>query len=266
MNWRIGISSFTYAWFLLSLLGPIGALLASAVDEGASRLWAELFRPEALFALKLTLLITVIVVVINTVLGILTALLIVRHPFPGVTVLNTIVDLPFAVSPIIAGFMLVLLYGPNSLIGGFAGEMGYKIIFALPGMIVATLFVTFPFMVREVVPALQEVGTYQEQAAQTLGASPWTIFWKVTLPSIRGSVFYGIVLTVARSLGEFGAVLVVSGNLINQTQSATLYVYQAAADFNSAGAYALSLLLCATSIVILVLMESMKKYQEGRQA
>ncbi|WP_341479057.1 sulfate ABC transporter permease [Heliobacterium chlorum] len=266
MNLRIGLSSFTYLWFLLMLFGPIGALIWSAYGEGASALWRELVRPEAIFALKLTLLITVIVVVLNTLFGILTALLIVRHPFPGVTILNTIVDLPFAVSPVIAGFMLVLLYGPNSLIGAFTGQMGFKIIFALPGMILATLFVTFPFMVRELVPVLQEAGTWQEQAAHMLGAGNWTTFWHVTLPSIRGGILYGIVLTVARSLGEFGAVLVVSGNLIKQTQSATLYVYQAAADFNSAGAYSVSILLCTISVIILVLMETLKKYGEGKRA
>ncbi|QGG49123.1 sulfate ABC transporter permease [Heliorestis convoluta] len=248
-----------YVWFTLFLIAPVGALVVGTVGYGLDSFWHEITRPEAIHALKLTFIITVIVLCINTLLGLLTAYVMTRQKFWGQNFINGLVDLPFAVSPVIAGLMILLLYGPQGIIGMFFSEMTFSIIFALPGMIIATLFITYPFMVREVMPLLQEMGKSQEEVAYTLGASRWMTFWKVTLPSIKWGVLYGMVLTIARSLGEFGAVLVVSGNIIMATQSATLYVYQAATDFNMAAAFAVSLVLAGTSFVILIFLELLKR-------
>ncbi|KAB2951826.1 sulfate ABC transporter permease [Heliorestis acidaminivorans] len=251
-----------YLWFTIFLMAPVGALLMGTFEFGLSAFWQELTRPEALHALKLTFIITLIVVFINTILGLLTAYVMTRQKFWGHSVINGIIDLPFAVSPVIAGFMILLLYGPQGVIGIFFTEATFSIIFALPGMIIATLFITFPFMVREVMPLLEEMGRNQEEVAYTLGASRWMTFWKVTLPSVKWGVLYGMVLTTARSLGEFGAVLVVSGNIIMATQSATLYVYQAATDFNMIGAFAVSLVLAGTSFITLIFLELLKRKKD----
>ncbi len=251
-----------YLWFFVFILGPIGALLSQCFQQGMGAIFEELMKPEAVFAIKLSFFILFIVLLINSVIGVLMGLLLARESFPGRSILNATVNLPFAVSPIIAGLMLVLFYGPYTIIGTFFGQIGFRIIYALPGMVIATLFVTFPFVVRELVPVLQELGNQQEEAAFTLGANRWVTFWRVTLPSIKWSLLYGMVMTVARALGEFGAVLVVSGNLIMQTQSATLYTYQAVTDFNLTGAYAVSLLLISISFCILVFMQYIEKKQE----
>jgi sulfate transport system permease protein len=176
--------------------------------------------------------------------------------------LNSIVDLPYAVSPVIGGLMIVLLLGPDSALGAIFEGIGLKIVYAIPGMIIATLFVTFPLMVREVMPVLQEIGSQQEEAASTLGARGWTILWKVTWPSIRWAVVYGVILTVARSLGEFGAVLVVSGNIMNKTQTATTLVYQDVENFNVTAAGGIALVLAAFSAGLLLLMEWTKRRKE----
>lgn len=179
------------------------------------------------------------------------------------SLLNSIVDLPYAVSPVIGGLMIVLLLGPDSALGALFEQIGVKIVYAFPGMVIATLFVTFPLMVREVMPVLQEIGSQQEEAASTLGAYGWTTFWKVTWPSIRWAVIYGVILTVARSLGEFGAVLVVSGNIMNRTQTATTLVYQDVENFNVTAAGGIALVLAAFSAGLLLLMEWSKRRKGG---
>ena len=250
-------------YFTMLILLPLGGMFWGAFEKGWSAFIQEVLKPEALNALKLTILITVIVTLINSVLGVILAIFLVRHSFPGKSLINGIIDLPFAVSPVIAGFMLIVLYGPQGIFGLFLGKFDLKVVFALPGMIIATLFVTLPFVVREVSLVLQEQGTELEDAAKTLGAGEWTIFWKVTLPGISWGLLYGITLTVARALGEFGAVLVVSGNIINSTQTATLHIYQAYVDYNYLGAYAISAVLGIISIIILVGLEMVKKKKEG---
>ncbi|MHB1418569.1 MAG: sulfate ABC transporter permease [Bacillota bacterium] len=249
-------------YFGVLILIPVGGMFFGAFAKGWHSFWFEVTRPEAIYALKLTTIITIIVAVLNTILGTVLAVLLVRHSFPGRGLLNGMVDLPFAVSPVIAGFMIILLYGPQGVLGLFFDRIGYQVVFALPGMVLATLFVTLPFVVREVSLVLGEIGREEEDAAKMLGAGRWQIFWKVTFPGIRWGLLYGVTLTVARALGEFGAVLVVSGNVINMTQTATLHIYQAYVDYNYLGAYAVSAILAVVSIFTLFGLEFLKKKKE----
>lgn len=257
--------TLTYVVVTLLLFVPLYKIFTGAWADGVTGFFNALLRAQSLHALKMTGLIVVIVTVMNTLFGVMLSLYLVRATWlsPLVKRLsNSIVDLPFAVSPVIGGLMIVLLLGPNTALGTLLGNMGVSIVYALPGMVLATLFVTFPIMVREVMPVLQEIGDQQEQAATTLGAYSWYTFWKVTWPNIRFAVMYGVVLTVARSLGEFGAVLVVSGNIINKTQTATTLVYQDVENFNVVAANGIALVLAAFSIMLLLLMEWTKKRKE----
>jgi sulfate transport system permease protein len=267
-TWPIGrwlLTAAVLGWFALLVLVPTAALLRQVVAGGLRPFFSTLSQPEVLRAFGMTLGITAIATVVNTVFGIAMAIVLVRHRFGGRTLVDGIVDLPFAVSPIVAGLMLVVLYGPNGWLGRWLEGAGIRVVYAVPGMVLATLFVTVPFVVRELVPILRELGEEQEQAAYTLGAGRWRTFWSVTLPSIRWGVLYGVTLTVARSLGEFGAVLVVSGNLIGQTQTATLYVHDGIESFHTEGAYAASLVLAAVSFVLLVGMDLIRKRLEARE-
>lgn len=266
--WPIGrwlLTAAVLGWFALLVLVPTAALLRQVVAGGLRPFFSTLSQPEVVRAFGMTLGITAIATVINTIFGIAMAIVLVRHRFWGRTLIDGVVDLPFAVSPIVAGLMLVVLYGPNGWLGRWLEGAGFRVVYAVPGMILATLFVTVPFVVRELVPILRELGDEQEQAAYTLGAGRWRTFWSVTLPSIRWGVLYGVTLTVARSLGEFGAVLVVSGNLIGQTQTATLYVHDGIESFHTEGAYAASLVLAAVSFVLLVGMDLIRKRLEARE-
>jgi sulfate transport system permease protein len=235
------------------LLVPVGMVFWRTFEHGLAPVWASLTTPEAKHAFWLTLLIAAIAVPLNTVFGIACAIAIVRHRFRGAGLVNAIVDLPLALSPVVVGLSLLLLYGR----GGWV-DLPFQVVFALPGMVMATLFVSLPFVVREVVPILREIGEEQEQAASTLGASPWATFRRVTLPAIRWAVAYGVVLTTARCLGEFGAVSVVSGRVVGQTETLTIHVEQAFQNFDVAGAYAASTLLAAIAIATLVLMSLFK--------
>lgn len=254
--------SLTYIVITLLLVVPLYKIFTGAWAQGFDGFLEAIARPQSIHALKMTGIIVVTVTVINTIFGVMLSLYLVRATWLSSRVkrlCNSIVDLPFAVSPVIGGLMIVLLLGPNTIVGTFFDSIGVKIVYALPGMILATLFVTFPIMIREVMPVLQEIGDQQEQAASTLGAYSWYTFWKVTWPNIQFGVMYGVVLTVARSLGEFGAVLVVSGNIINKTQTATTLVYQDVENFNVVAANAIALVLAAFSIILLLLMEWTKK-------
>src|SRR5947207_15403553 len=267
-TWPIGrwlLIAAVLGWFGLLILVPSVALLRQVV-AGRLRPFCDTMRqPEVLRAFGLSLGITAMATLVDTVFGIALAIVLVRHRFWGRALLDGVVDLPFAVSPVVAGLMLIVLYGPEGWLGGGLGSTGIRVVYAVPGMILATLFVTVPFVVRELVPVLRELGDEHEQAAYTLGAGPWRTFWSVTLPSIRWGVAYGVTLTVARSLGEFGAVLVVSGNLIGQTQTATLYVHDGIESFHTEGAYAASLVLAAVSFVLLVGMDLIRKRLEARE-
>ena len=246
---------FAALGYLAALLAfPVALVFWRALENGVGAAWSSVTTPEALHALWLSVLIAAIAVPLNTVFGVLCALAIVRRRFRGHGLLNTIVDLPLALSPVVVGLALVLVYGRGGWFGPALAELGVRVIFALPGMVLATVFVSLPFVVREVVPVLRETGDEQEQAAATLGASGWQTFWRVTLPAIRWGVAYGVVLTTARTLGEFGAVSVVSGHLAGRTNTLTLHVEERFQGFDVAGAYAASVVLALIAILTLVAM------------
>ena len=251
---RLSLRFAALGYLALILIGPL-AMMVLRTTEDLDGAWAAISDPDTIAAFKLTLTVTAIAVAVNTVFGIVCALLIVRGDVPGRGFLNAFVDLPLSLSPVIVGFSLVTLYGLNGWFGWFQRN-GYEILFATPSIVLATIFVTLPFVVREVVPTLREIGTEQEQAAQTLGASGWQTFWRITLPSIRWAVVYGVVLTTARAIGEYGAVALVSGNIAGETQTATLRVedaYQFAYG-NYAPAYGIAFVLAATAILVLIAM------------
>lgn len=234
---------------------PILLIGFRTFENGFGAFWEQITTPAAVSALSLSLLIVAVVVPVNVVFGIVTALALVRGRFRGRGLVQAIVDLPFAVSPIVVGVSLILLWGSDGWFGFVEKDFGVKVIFALPGMILATIFVTMPFVVREVEPVLHEIGEEQEQAASTLGASRWQTFWRITLPAIRWGLTYGVVLTVARSLGEFGAVIMVSSGVAGESQTLTLLVHSRYTDdFNTFGAYSASTLLMILALITLLLM------------
>jgi len=241
-------------YLLVVLLGPLTMVFVRAFDDGLDALWQTLSDPNTIHAFWLTVLIAAIAVPLNTIFGVACALAIVRRRFPGAGVVNAIVDLPLAISPVVVGLALFLLYGRTGWFGPWFQGHGVQILFALPSMVIATIFVSLPFVAREVVPTLRELGDEQEQAARTLGASGRQTFWRITLPSIRWAIVYGVVLTAARCFGEYGAVAVVSGNVEGRTQTATLRVQDAYENFNQSGAYGIALVLAAMSVVVLVAM------------
>ncbi len=231
---------------------PVGLILWRTFEPGLGQFWAWITTPAAISALQLTLLVVAIVVPLNVVFGVPTALVLARNRFRGKPLLQAVIDLPFAVSPVVIGVALILLWGSSGLLGFVENDFGIKIIFGLPGIVLASIFVTVPFVIREVEPVLHELGTDQEEAAATLGATWWQTFWRITLPSIRWGLTYGIVLTVARTLGEFGAVIMVASNIPGQSQTLTLLVADRYNLGNEYGAYALSTLLMAVAVLVLV--------------
>jgi len=252
-------------WFAVLILVPTLALAKKALEGGFRPFWDALLSPDARRAFVLTLGITALATVVNTLFGLGFAMVLVRQRFWGRALADGLVDLPFAVSPIIAGLMLVLVYGPNGWLGRALESAGFRVVYAWPGMVLATLFVTVPFVVREVVPVLREFGVDQEEVARTLGAGRWRTFRQVTLPSIRWGLAYGVTLTVARSLGEFGALLVVSGNILGRTQTATLYIHETIEGFHPEGAYAASVALAGVSFMLLIGMELLRKRVEHQE-
>ena len=241
------------------LIVPVGLVVVRAFEDGIAEFFASITTPEALHALWLTIVIALIAVPLNTVFGIMCALAIVRRKFPGHGLVNSVVDLPLALSPVVVGLALVLVYGRQGWWGGWLIDNGFQVIFALPGMVLATIFVSLPFVVREVVPVLREIGDEQEEASATLGASSWQTFWRVTLPAIRWGVAYGVVLTTARALGEFGAVSVVSGRIAGQTETMTLHVEERFQAFEVQDAYAASVVLAMLAVATLLAMTLLRK-------
>jgi sulfate transport system permease protein len=240
---------FTALGYLaLLLIVPVGLVLYRTFEPGVGAVYDSITTPAAISAFWLTIEIAAISVALNTVLGVLTALVLVRGRFRAKWTIEALLDLPFAISPVVVGLSLVLVYGR----GGWLAGLPFQIIFALPGMVLATVFVSLPFVAREVIPVLREVGDEQEQAAATLGASRWQTFWRITLPAIRWGVAYGVVLSTARALGEFGAVSVVSGHVAGESETLTLLVEKRFQNFDLAGAYAASALLALIAIATLV--------------
>ncbi len=249
---RLAARYLALAYVIILVAVPVGLILWRTFAPGFGAFVDSIRTPAAISALNLSLLVVAIVVPLNVIFGVPTALLLARRRFRGKSVLQAIIDLPFAVSPVVVGVALILLWGSAGLFGFVENDWGFKIIFGLPGIVLASIFVTVPFVIREVEPVLHELGTDQEQAAATLGATWWQTFWRITLPSIRWGLTYGIVLTVARTLGEFGAVLMVSSNLPGKSQTLTLLVsdrYNRGVEY---GAYALSTLLMMVAVLVLV--------------
>jgi sulfate/thiosulfate transport system permease protein len=261
-RWLLRFLGLSYVAVLLA--APVGLVFWRTFEHGVGPAWDAVTTPAAKHALYLTLLIAAIAVPANTIFGIVCALAIVRYRFRGKGIVNALVDLPLALSPVVVGLAYFLLYSRTGWFGGWLTEHGIQVVFALPAMVLVTVFVSLPFVVREVVPVLREIGTEQEQAASTLGASPFQTFRKVTLPAIRWAVAYGVVLTTARALGEFGAVSVVSGHVVGKTETMTLHVEESYQAFDYTAAYAASFVLALIAITTLVLMSLFKPKEETR--
>ncbi len=247
------------AYLALVLFIPAINVFIQAFKGGFGPFFGKLTEPEFIHAVQLTVIIALIVVPLNTVFGLCAAWAIARRKFRGRAFVISILDIPFSVSPVVAGLMIVLLYGRNGWLGPFLESANFKVIFALPGMILATAFVTMPFVAREVIPVLEEVGSDQEEAAKTLGANDWEVFWRVTLPNIRWGLLYGVILTNARAMGEFGAVSVVSGNIARKTQTLPLFVEEAYKQYETEMAFAAAVLLGCLALVTLVLKEILER-------
>ncbi len=261
-GWRIGLRTVALGYLALLLLIPVAVVFYRTFEHGVGAVWDSITTPAAISAFWLTLQVTAIAVPLNTIFGIVTALALARGRFRGKTLVNALIDVPFAISPVVVGLALVLVYGSNGWFGDALTELGIQVIFSVPGIVLATIFISLPFVVREVTPVLKEVGDEQEQAAATLGASRWQAFWRITLPAIRWGVAYGVVLSVARAIGEFGAVSVVSGKIQGETITMTLLVEQRFANFDLAGAYAASALLAVIALLTLLAMTLIKPRRE----
>lgn len=264
---RIALRSFAIGFLLLLLIIPVLLVFYKAFEDGFAAAWETVTSPESLHAAYLTLLMVVVAVPLNTLFGVTCALVLVRQKFRGKRFINAMIDLPFAISPVVVGLCLIFVYGSrDGWFGPWLLENGVRIIFTPLGMIIATIFVSLPFVVREVVPVLQEIGDEQEQAAKTLGAGPWQTFWRITLPAIRWGVTYGVVLATARALGEFGAVAVVSGKISGKTETLPLLVGKNYETFNMAGAYATAVILAIIALGVLVTMNQLNKDRSNKVA
>ena len=252
------------AYLGLILLLPLGAMALRALEAGPAMLLAIFADEAAMQGLRLTLMLAFIALVANGVFGVASGLVLVRHRFFGRKLLDALVDLPLAVSPVMTGLAFLLVFGRGGWFEPWLEVAGLKVSFAFPGLVLATLFVTFPFTLREVAYVLIELGTDEEEAAVTLGATPWQAFRRVTLPNIRFGLGYGLVLTLARALGEFGAVLVVGGAISGQTQTATTFIYNALEERQEAAAYGMALILAVASVLFLMALEWIKR-QRGKE-
>ena len=265
VRWLLRVIVIGYLFLLV--IWPIALVAQATFADGIGPVLDALSQPDVLFAFQLTLVVAFWAVVINTIFGVGISLLLVRYTFPGRRALSALVDLPLSVSPIVVGLALLLVYGQTGWIGGALESVGLQVIYAPPGIILATAFVSLPLVIRELVPVLTEIGTDQEQAARSLGASPWQAFWRITLPAIKWALLYGVVLSLARSLGEFGAVKVVSGGVAFRTQTATLLVeerYQQFGAENTTVAYAAAFVLALIAVVALIIVTSLRPKEDLR--
>ena len=247
------IVAIAVGWISINVVLPFANVIVQAFSDGIGPLIDNISDPDFLHAVQMTLSLAAICVPINTVFGVACALEVARNEFFGKQFLLTLLDLPFSISPVVVGLMLILLYGREGLFAPVLRHYGISVVFAFPGMIFATMFVTLPFVARELIPILEEQDLAEEEAARTLGASDWEVFWHVTLPNIRWGLLYGVILTNARAMGEFGAVAVISGNIIGQTQTLTLFVESAYREYNTSAAYSAAFLLSLLAVASLIL-------------
>lgn len=262
MRWALIAVALAFGFVFLLL--PLANVFAQALAKGWTYYWASLTHPDSQAAIKLTLLVAAISVPLNVLFGLASAWAIAKFEFRGKTLLITLIDLPFSVSPVVAGLMFVVLFGLQGFFGPWLAAHDVKIIFALPGIVLATVFVTFPFVARELVPVMQATGTEQEQAALTLGANGWQTFWHVTLPAVKWGLLYGIILCNARAMGEFGAVSVVSGHIAGLTDTMPLQVEKFYNEYNAPAAFAVASLLALLALLTLGL-KTLLEYRQARE-
>jgi len=263
---RLTARTVALSYLALLLVAPVAMIFYRTFEHGLAPVWEAVTAPNAVHAFWLSLEIVAIAVPLNTAFGVGMALLLERGGFRGKALLGMLIDLPFAISPVVVGLALVLVYGKTGWFGNWLIGHGIQIIFSVPGMVLATAVVSLPFVARETAPVLRELGTDAEQAAATLGASGWQTFWRITLPAIRWGVVYGVVLTTARALGEFGAVSVVSGRIEGQTQTLPLYVQDQFENFNVTGAYTAAVVLALLALGTLVAMNLLTRRTRRRTA
>jgi sulfate transport system permease protein len=259
MRGRAGLRTVALGYLAVLLMLPVGFVFYKTFQHGIGPAWDSVTTPAARHAFWLTIELVAIAIPLNTLFGVVAAIAIVRQRWHGRGIFNALLDVPFAVSPVVIGLALLLVYGRTGWFGDWLAQNGLRVVFSFPGMLLATIFVSLPFVARETIPVLREVGTEQEQAAATLGAGPLQTFWRITLPAIRWGVAYGVVLTTARALGEFGAVSVVSGHIAGQTETLTLHVQDRFEAFDFTGAYAASLVLALLALVTLLSMNLLRR-------
>lgn len=264
-NWiKWSLIAIALSFIGLFICLPLGLVIFQAFSKGIATYWSALTQDDTVAAIKLTLLTAIITVPLNTVFGVAAAWAITRFEFPGKSLLTTLIDLPFSVSPVISGFIFVLLFGAQGWFGEWLNAHDVKIIFAVPGIVLATLFITFPFVARQLIPLMQEMGNQEEEAALSLGASGWKTFWAVTIPNIKWALLYGVLLCNARAMGEFGAVSVVSGHIRGVTNTLPLHVEVNYNDYDVVGAFAGASILAALAIVTLILKTALEWRQANR--
>ena len=259
---RYGLRLVALGYLAVILVAPLALVFWNAFEDGIGAAWDAVTTPEALHALQLTLTITAIAVPLNAIFGVVAALILVRRRVPGRPLISALIDLPLALSPVVVGLALILVWGQDGWFGPATDDLGIQVIFAMPGMVLATIFVCLPFVVREVVPVLREVGTEQEEAAATLGSGAFSTFWRITIPAIRWGLIYGVVLTTARALGEYGAVRVVSGGIAGKTETLTLHVEERFQAFDYVAAYSVSVVLAILALTTVLVMNLLNR-KEG---
>ncbi|MBB5777587.1 sulfate ABC transporter permease subunit [Nonomuraea jabiensis] len=255
---KYGLRALALVYLLFLLVLPVVLIGWRTFENGLGPVLEALTTPQAQSAFRVTLIVAFWAVLANTVFGVGTAILLVRHDFPGKRLLNALIDLPMAVSPVVVGLALILVYGRFAPVGGWLENLGVQVIFSIPGMVMAAVFISLPLVIREVIPVLEELGDEQEQAARTLGAGPWQTFRRITIPGIRWALAYGVVLCLARALGEYGAVAVVSGRLVEKTQTLTLFVEERFQNFDEASAFAAATALALVAVVTLLLTKILR--------
>ena len=261
INWDlISLRIIALCFIGIAVILPIIAITSRAFQEGFHQLISDIMKPEAYYSLRLTFILAFIMIGINTVMGTLTAWVLVRYSFPGKSIFNALIDLPFAVPTVVTGLMLVVLYGPTGAVGKFLNSHGIEVIYAKPGIVIALLFVTLPFVVRSVQPVLMALDSDMEEVAETLGASRAIVFWRVIFPSIVPAMLTGSAQAFSRALGEFGSVAIVAGNIPMVTQVAPVYIYGEIESYNPRGALAVSVVLLAGSLIVLLILNFLKQW------